>query len=206
MELQAARSSLEKLGAVTDLDEVIDLLGDDARRGGGKSSGPSDRVTKTFMFTDMVGSTSLAEALGDEAWEGLISWHDQTLRGLVAKHRGEIVKHAGDGFVVTFDDGGDGVECAIAIQRRLDEQRRDNGFAPPVRIGLHRTDATRMGRDYAGFGVHVAARVGAQAVGGEVLITTELLDVVPPRFGVSEPRSLELKGVADPVDVVSVQH
>ncbi|MPZ73010.1 MAG: hypothetical protein GEU74_07230 [Nitriliruptorales bacterium] len=205
MELEAARSAFERLGATIDLDRVIELLGDEGTRTGAKASTPGERVTKTFMFTDIVGSTSLVEALGDEAWEDLIGWHDQTLRALVAEHHGEVVKHAGDGFHVTFDEPADGIECAAAIQRRLGEHRKEHGFAPQVRIGVHRTEATRMGPDYAGLGVHVAARVGALAAGGEILVTTEVLAEAPTRFPVSEPRAVALKGVAETVDVVSVR-
>ncbi len=57
----------------------------------------------TFMFTDIVGSTNLAEAMGDEAWEHVLKWHDDTLRGLVAKDGGEVVSPTGDGFFVAFD-------------------------------------------------------------------------------------------------------
>ena len=202
MELEAARSAFERLGAMVDLARVTELLGDGGN--GGVRVAPGERITATFMFTDIVGSTNLVEALGDAAWNDLIAWHDQTLRGLVASHHGEIVKHAGDGFVVTFDSAADGVECAVAIQHRLADHRRRNGFAPTVRIGLHHTEATRMGPDYAGLGVHVAARVGALAVGGEVLVTGDVLAAAPTRFPVSEPRTVTLKGVAEPVDVVTV--
>ena len=203
MELKAARSAFERLGAMVDLELVNTLLGGDTGNAGPKVLA-GERVTKTFMFTDIVGSTSLVEALGDEAWEGLIGWHDQTLRALAGKHNGEVVKHAGDGFHFAFDDAVDGLECAVAIQRRLAEHRREHGFAPQVRIGLHCTEATRMGSDYAGLGVHVAARVGALAAGGEVLATTDVLAGGGTRFPTSPPRAVALKGVAEPVEVVSV--
>ena len=66
-------------------------------------SGPTRRVLKTFMFTDIVGSTNLVEALGDEAWETLLRWHDQTLRSTFVAHQGQEVVATGDGFFVGFD-------------------------------------------------------------------------------------------------------
>src|SRR5207342_2253348 len=98
---------------------------------------------RTFMFTDIVASTALLEAIGDEAWNDLRRWHDETLRDSVAANRGEEVDHTGDGFFVSFWDVASAVSCAREIQRRLAEHRRDHGFAPQVRIGLHAAEATR---------------------------------------------------------------
>ena len=157
------------------------------------------------MFTDIVTSTDLIGLVGDEAWAELISWHNRELRAAFASHRGEEVKSTGDGFFVTFDIATEAIECAIDIQRRLSRHRREHGFAPSVRIGLHAAEATRDGRDYAGRGVHIAARVGGAAVGQEILVTTEVLDQVEPdRFKPSEPRALTLKGVGDPVEVRAI--
>src|SRR5207244_8240588 len=91
-------------GAVV-VEEVEDLRPWQLR---GKT-GPSRRVLKTFMFTDIVGSTNLVEVLGDEAWETLLRWHDATLRALFASHHGEEVSSTGDGFCVGFGSR----ECAL---------------------------------------------------------------------------------------------
>ena len=91
------------------------------------------------------------------------------------------------------------------IQRRLGRHRREHGFAPFVRIGLHTAEATRRGRNYAGGGVHVAARIGAAAAKDEILVSLTALDAAgPPRFGLSEPRSMALKGVRAPIEVRGV--
>ena len=60
-------------------------------------------VEKTFMFTDIEKSTNLVEALGDDAWHGVLRWHDETLRSSFAEHKGEEVVATGDGFFVGFD-------------------------------------------------------------------------------------------------------
>lgn len=91
------------------------------------------------MFTDIVKSTDLIEAIGDEAWTDLLRWHDHMLRSLFVSHDGEEVNHTGDGFFVAFEMPSSAIECAIAIQRTLVDHRRTHGFSPQVRVGLHLT-------------------------------------------------------------------
>jgi class 3 adenylate cyclase len=200
-DLRAARTAFERLGATRDLQRVDALLGDDAA-----ASAPSSRrMTKTFMFTDIVTSTDLVGLIGDAAWEELLRWHDRELRSAFAQHRGEEVNSTGDGFFVAFERAADAIECAVDIQRRLARHRREHGFAPFVRIGLHTTEAARQGRDYRGRGVHVAARISAAAAGEEILVSSAALEGIGPiRFGMSEPRRLTLKGVEEQVEARSV--
>jgi len=204
LELQAARSVFEKLGAVLDLRRTMMLLGEELAEGLPTATGPSTRVSKTFMFTDIVNSTNLVEVIGDEAWEGVLAWHDKTMRQLFMANCGEEVKHVGDGFFVAFDEASEGIECAVAIQRKLAEHRNDSGFAPQVRIGLHTTEATAKGGDYAGKGVHESARIGALAQGGEILASRQVIDAHKPRFPVSPLRRVELKGVTEAAEVASI--
>ena len=157
------------------------------------------------MFTDIVTSTDLIGLIGDDAWGELLRWHDRELRSAFANHRGEEVKHTGDGFLVTFERAIDGLECAVDIQRRLARHRHEHGFAPTVRIGLHTAEAAHQGGDYQGRGVHVAARIGAAAASEEILASgASLREVSSIRFGLSDPRQLTLKGVEEPVEVRSV--
>ena len=157
------------------------------------------------MFTDIVTSTDLVGLIGDEAWGELLQWHDRELRSAFANHRGEEVNSTGDGFFVAFERAVDALECAVDIQRRLARHRREQGFAPTVRIGLHTAEATRRRGDYQGRGVHVAARIGAAATGAEILISGAAVSAIDSlRFGLSEPREMTLKGVDEPVGVRSV--
>ena len=198
LELRAALDEFRRLGAQTDVGlaerETHDV---DERR-----SGPI-AARMTFMFTDIVGSTNLAEEMGDDAWGRLLRWHDDTLRALIARHGGEVVKSTGDGFFAAFESARIGVEAAIGIQQALRETR---GLALPVRIGLHTADANRLGGDYSGTGVHVAARVAALAGGGEILASAETVaeagQAVEGRTGV--PATTTLKGVTKPVDLVGI--
>ena len=162
-----------------------------------------NRARKVFMFTDIVSSSTLIEVLGDEGWDHLLRWHDQTLRAVFADHAGEEINRIGDGFFVAFDGVDNSLACAVAIQRALAAHRRDHGFAPHVRIGIHQAEATRQGHDYQGRGVHQAARIGGAADGDEILVSRETLDAFDG-FPTSAPRLIPLKGFSEPVAVVSV--
>jgi class 3 adenylate cyclase len=158
-------------------------------------------VLKTFMFTDVVGSTNLVEVMGDEAWDTLLRWHDTTLREVFTAHQGKEISTTGDGFFVSFDSPEQAVAAAIAIQRRLQEHRQQHGFAPQVRIGLHAADANVVGANYRGRGVHEASRIAGVAKGGEIVASVA---TVGDSFPTSAPRSDTLKGLSEPVEVVTV--
>jgi adenylate cyclase len=155
------------------------------------------------MFTDIVASTNIAAAIGDEAWEHLLRWHDDTLRAVFVHHGGEVVNSTGDGFFVAFDSASAAIACAKAVQRALAEQRQTQGFAPAVRIGEHSAVATRRGSDYSGKEIHVAARIAALAQGGEILASTATTTLAGSQ-PTSEPRSVSLKGLTSDVNVVSI--
>lgn len=200
LEAGSAAAAFDRLGAGREFREALEVTGSSP------SGGPfgRDRARKTFMFTDIVSSTSLVEAIGDEAWHDLVRWHDDTLRGLFAAHGGEEVDHAGDGFFVAFDDVVSAIECATSIQRMLVQHRRTHGFALQVRIGLHAADSTRRGSEYKGRGVHEAARIAAAAEGGQILVSRATIGEQNIRFDLSEPQEVTLKGITHPVEVLSV--
>ncbi|HET6819314.1 MAG TPA: adenylate/guanylate cyclase domain-containing protein, partial [Candidatus Limnocylindria bacterium] len=203
LELRTARDAFEELGAALDLRHAEEALA--ALGGDGASAGLTrTRTTRAFMFTDIVDSTRLAESVGDEAWDKLQRWHDRTVRAAVAEQGGEEVKATGDGFFLAFADAENAVEAAVAIQRALAAHRDAEGFAPEVRIGIHQAEANRVGLDYAGTGVNQAARIGAAADGGEVLVSAATLAGSRRAFAEAGRRTLELKGIAAPVEVVSV--
>jgi class 3 adenylate cyclase len=160
------------------------------------------RVQKTFVFTDIVKSSGLVEALGDDAWQTLLRWHDEMLRSEFATHRGEEVVATGDGFFVAFDSPDEALACAVSIQRRLAEHRRTAGFAPQLRIGAHAAGATQLGGTFTGKGVHEAARIAALAQAGEILASRET--AAGGRFATSDPRHVDIRGMSEPIEVVSV--
>ena len=173
-----------------------------ARHATERLHGRADTTKATFLFTDVCGSTSLIEAIGNAAWVDLVEWHDRTLRSLFGEHGGEGIDHAGDGFFVAFHEPAPALACSIAIQHELARHRREHGFAPPVRIGVHTADAIPAGRGYRGKGVHAAARVAAVAEANEIIASRTTADTAGARF--TNPRVVNLKGLSQPVEIVSV--
>jgi class 3 adenylate cyclase len=189
-ELEAALASFEQLGAKLDEARAQELLG-------------RLQARRTFVFTDIVDSTKLLETLGNEKWKRLLARHNELLRERIGEHGGEVIKQTGDGFFAAFDSPRAAIEAAVAIQRALGGEI----VAPDVRIGAHTGGAFHTDADlddYAGEGVNVAARIGAAAGPAEILVSRETLGGVGTAFRLSEPRSEQLKGFEEPVEVVSV--
>lgn len=195
LEFRAAKSIFERLGAAIEVRRLAEIVGTES---GG-------RTTRALMFTDIVTSTDLIEVIGDGAWENLLAWHDRTLREVFESAGGTEVRHTGDGFFVSFDSPESAIDAAVAVQRRLEEHRREHGFSPSVRIGLHSAEVIQKRDDYAGQGVHVAARVGALAEGEEIVVSADLIDAANKlRYPISEGRVVTLKGVTDPMTIHSI--
>jgi class 3 adenylate cyclase len=189
-ELQAAAARFERLGAVRDADRVAELLMRDV----------STEVMKTFLFTDIVGSTELATAVGsDRHWVNLLRRHDDALRAIFADYRGQVVDHTGDGFFAAFEEAADAIGAAVAIQRAIDQE-----FEFDIRVGVHTDGALQTRENYHGKGVHAAARIGASAEGREILASHATVAGVS-QVEITSPRALTLKGFKDPVDVCSVR-
>ena len=187
-ELSQAGSVFDQLGARIDASKVDALLGRDA----------GTRVTMTFVFTDIVDSTRHLEHHGDANWQKLLRRHDELVRRVAAREEGAVVDHTGDGFFLAFPSPDRAIAAAIAIQR---EASGDLPFE--IRVGVHTAEATSLGENYRGKGVHVAARVAALGRGEEIVASRE---TVAALTGVRtlDPRSERLKGISEPVDVVSV--
>ncbi len=153
----------------------------------------------TIFFSDIEGSTALNAELGDQGWVKLLIAHDALVRAHVERHDGHIVKSQGDGFMVAFGSPVDAARAGLAIQRSLSDERRRLGPRSPirVRIGIHQGPAIARDGDYFGQTVATAARVGAEADGGEILVTQavadELVDV--SRLALVDDREVALKGL-----------
>jgi class 3 adenylate cyclase len=149
-----------------------------------------DRVLTTILFTDIVGSTQRAAQEGDQRWGQILEAHHQAVRAELRRYRGIEIDTAGDGFFATFDGPARAIRCACAI--------RDNVRAAGVEIraGLHTGEVQVFGNTYSGLGVHIGARVGAQAATGEVLVSHTVVDlVVGSGITFTERGQHELKGV-----------
>jgi class 3 adenylate cyclase len=139
---------------------------------GTRAAGPVDRVLATVLFTDIVGSTEKAAALGDSRWRDLLENHHSTIRRNLERFRGHEVKTTGDGVLATFDGPARGIRCACAIA----EEIRPLGI--DVRAGLHTGECEMIGDDVGGIAVHIGARVAALAGAGEVLVSSTVKDLV----------------------------
>ena len=152
---------------------------------------------KALMFTDLTGSTSLVEAIGDAAWHDLKAWLDGELRRSFAEHHGREVDHAGDGFFVVFDAASNAIDCAVSIQRRLSSHRRLHGYAPQVRIGIHAGDVQMENGAVSGSAVHRAARLCMAARGDTIVVSREALEASDRPLG--GLREYTLKGIKEKV-------
>jgi class 3 adenylate cyclase len=124
------------------------------------------------LFTDIVGSTERAAALGDRRWRDLLEQHDRLVRRELGRHRGREVKTTGDGVLATFDGPARGINCA----REICEQVRPLGIE--VRAGLHTGECEVRNGDVGGIAVHIGARVAGMAGPGEVLVSGTVKDLV----------------------------
>jgi class 3 adenylate cyclase len=166
--------------------------------------------TVTILFSDIENSTLMAERLGDERWIEVLRAHNSIFRSHLRAHGGHEVKSQGDGFMLVFPDPRRAVECAAAIQRDLAEQEVGDGERVSVRMGLHAGEAIREEGDFFGRSVILAARIAAQASGGEILVSEDVREMVAPGddggsggngaagdgLAFDSGRELELKGLA----------
>ncbi|HUA96641.1 MAG TPA: adenylate/guanylate cyclase domain-containing protein [Acidimicrobiales bacterium] len=169
------------LGSV---DEIEEFLTGESR------AADVDRVLATVLFTDIVGSTKRAAELGDRPWRSLLDAHDRTVREQLRRFRGREVKTTGDGFLATFDGPARSIRCAQAIVNAT------RSLGVEVRAGLHTGECEVRGDDLGGLAVHIAARVGALAAPGAVLVSGTVKDLVVGSGIEFEDRGeRELKGV-----------
>ena len=157
---------------------------------GAPATSVPDSVLATVLFTDLVGSTQRAAALGDTAWRSVLDDHHRAVRRQLARHRGVEVDTAGDGFFCRFDGPARAIACARAIvgdARELDLE---------VWTGVHTGECQIADEKLAGIAVHVGARVMAAAAPGEVLVSGTVKDLVAGADFVFDDRGArELKGV-----------
>jgi class 3 adenylate cyclase len=151
-----------------------------------------DRVLGTVLFTDIVGSTQRAAALGDARWLELRAAHDSVVRRLLETHRGTAVSTTGDGFLATFDGPARAVRCAWEIAQAV------RSLDLEIRAGLHTGEIELLPDGVAGIAVHIAARVMAVASNGGVYASGTVKDlVVGSGIEFSDRGVHTLKGVPD---------
>jgi class 3 adenylate cyclase len=149
-----------------------------------------DRVLATVLFSDIVGSTERAAALGDRRWKELLDAHDELSQRIVERYRGRVVDRQGDGFLATFDGPARAIRCALELRDGMKE------LGIQTRAGLHTGEIERRGANIGGIAVHIGARVSAVAGSEEVLVSRTVVDLVAgSEIAFSERGEHELKGV-----------
>ena len=125
-----------------------------------------------MLFTDIVGSTGLAASLGDRRWRSLLDAHDEAVREQFRRFRGTEINTTGDGFMASFDGPARAIACAKAIAEATEK------LGVQLRLGMHTGECEVRGNDLGGLAVHIAARVRALAVAGEILVSGMVRDLV----------------------------
>jgi adenylate cyclase len=157
------------------------------------------------LFTDLVGFSSWALKAGDAAVLELLRQVGSAVENTIVARNGLIVKRLGDGLMATFPRAQDAVEAALDAQHALTEVEVE-GYRPRMRAGVHWGRPRRLGSDYLGIDVNIAARVGEAAKAGEVLVSDAAatqLDPIALRTG--RAKRLRADGVPRELRVMSVE-
>jgi len=160
----------DHLPMVGDAEAVLDEIEEFVT--GRRGEREPERVLSTVLFTDIVGSTERAAALGDRLWRDLLASHDAAVARVIERFRGRLVKTTGDGALATFEGPARAIRCAAKIREELAE------LGVEVRAGIHTGEVEVLDADIGGLGVHIGARVAARAVAGEVLVSRTVRDLV----------------------------
>jgi class 3 adenylate cyclase/predicted alpha/beta hydrolase len=163
------------------------------------SAPPEERILKTAMFTDIVGSTEKLSARGDTHWRHQLNIHDSLVDHTLTKHGGVRANHTGDGVFALFDAPTRAAKCALELVPELAAR------GIPIRVGLHTGECERRGDEWSGMAVHTGARIGAMGAAGEVLASRTVRDLSVGSGLLFESLGPQrFKGLPEDVDVFRV--
>jgi len=162
---------------------------------------------QSVLFTDVEGSTALTERLGDAKAREVLRNHERIVREALRAHGGAEVKAMGDGFMASFSSATRALECAVAMQRAFAAHDDEHPETPVrVRIGLNAGEPIAEDEDLFGTAVIMAARIAAQAKGGEILVANVVKELAAGKgFLFAERGEVALKGFADMMRLYAVQ-
>jgi class 3 adenylate cyclase len=193
---------------------AIDEFLDEGEEAVAEAEPPEAGAFRTVLFTDVEGSTALTQRLGDAKAREVLREHERMVREALKSHGGSEVKTMGDGFMTSFLSATRALECAIAMQRAFAERNEagrpstGSGRAEVirVRIGLNAGEPIAEEEDLYGTAVNLAARIAAQAAGGEVLASDVVRQLVAGKeFLFADRGEMSLRGFEDPVHVYEVR-
>jgi pimeloyl-ACP methyl ester carboxylesterase len=160
-----------------------------------------ERVLATVLFTDIVGSTEKAAALGDRHWRDLLDEHSKTIRAELTRFRGHEVKSLGDGFLATFDGPARAIHCAQSIITAL------RPLEIPIRAGIHTGEVEIADDDIRGIAVHITSRVAGFGGADDIVVSRTIKDLVAGSGITFEDFGTHvLKGVPDAWQLYRVAH
>jgi class 3 adenylate cyclase/tetratricopeptide (TPR) repeat protein len=162
--------------------------------------------TVVVMFTDLVGSTELLVALGEDRFDSVRDEHDSLVGGSIHTHHGQVVKHMGDGFMAVFPGAAEAIAAAAEIQRKISTRNESSDVGFDLRIGISAGDVAKRAGDYHGLAAVEAARLCAAAAGGQILASETVRVLAGSRGGHDFVAlgELDLKGLP-PVAAVAVR-
>jgi len=160
----------------------------------------------TILFTDVEGSTALTQRVGDAKARDVLHAHEHIVREALKAHGGSEVKALGDGFMASFSSATRALECAIAMQRAFADQNETAEEPIQVRIGLNAGEPIAEAEDLFGTAVNLAARIAAQAAGGEILVANVVRELCAGKgFRFSDRGGVALRGFEEPVRLYEVR-
>jgi len=171
---------------------------------------PAAGAFRTILFTDVEASTALTERLGDAKAREVLREHERIVREALRAHGGSEVKALGDGFMASFSSATRALECAIVMQRAFAAhnaaQAEPVEAAIRVRIGLNAGEPIAEEEDLFGTAVNLAARIAAQAAGGEILVANVVRELAAGKgFLFADRGEVALRGFEDPVRLYEVR-
>ncbi|MGA9715620.1 MAG: adenylate/guanylate cyclase domain-containing protein [Aeromicrobium sp.] len=190
----AFRSSISEIAnwAQVERPDLIRLAGDDG--------------CVAILFSDIEGSTSLNDRIGDKSFMRVLAQHNAVVTKEVGRHQGHVIKTQGDGFMIAFGEAAQAVRCAVEIERALGRRRSTTQIL--VRIGVHYGSAVHRDNDIFGRNVALAARVAGLAEGGEILVSGDVIEQIAHDeeldLMLTDPRLVQLRGLAGEQAVASV--
>ena len=204
--LLEGESGAPYLGDTESVLQAIDEFLGDGEEPTAKAAAPVAGAFRTVLFTDVEGSTALTERLGDAKAREVLRAHERIVREALRAHGGAEVKAMGDGFMASFSSATGALECAIAMQRAFAAHNESAEEPIRVRVGLNAGEPIAEEKDLFGTAVNMAARIAAQAEGGEILASDVVRQLVAGKgFLFSDRGETVLRGFEDPVRLFEVR-
>lgn len=169
-------------------------------------SSERDSGVRTVFFTDIVGSTSMTQRLGDERAMDVLEVHDRIVRDALKTAGGREIKHTGDGIMAAFSSAAAAIRASMEVQNHLAHHNRDNPDLPlQVRIGLAAGEPVERHNDLFGSTVQLAARLCAQAEPEQILVSNTVAELcIGKGLSFRDLGTVSLKGFEQPVHVQTI--